>query len=530
MPPPPTREPASANAAAPSAAGIEPEAAPPHAAERPRSNAGPLAPLRAFNLRTAPPLLVYLVAGASGFASIAETFWVRERLGLSAADLLALSAWLTVPWTLKMVFGHLVDTVPVFGSRRRVYVLGGALLHAAAYLALAAAAAGRTGPLPAEAVYIAASLAAVVGLVVQDSVADALTTEVVDRTGPDGAPRDPATVQAELGDVQVLGRVFTMGGAFAVAGAGGWAAQALPVEAVFLLAAAIPLPSLLAAALLREDETPAAAEEAPAARPDPRILGGGAAFAAALLALGVLDPPFAPEIGLALSLCVLLWLLRLTVAGVPRETRRAMAAAAAVIFAFRAAPPPGPGLQWWQIDVLGYDQAFFGVLAQIGTGLAIAGSLLLGGRIVRWPLAAVLAWLAVLGAVLTLPTIGMLFGLHTWTEAAFGFGARTIGLVDTVLSAPLAQLGMIPMLTLIALHAPPGRQATWFALVASLMNLALQAGAVLSRGLNALFPVERGDYAQLPALVVWATLAGLALTLVAVALLGRRMRPGPAPP
>src|SRR5215213_10136677 len=309
-----------------------------------------------------------------------------------------------------------------------------------------------------------------------------------------------------------------MGGAFAVAGVGGWAAQALPAGAVFLIAAA---------ALLRE--APAAAEEAPAARPDFRILGGGAAFAAALLALGLVDPPFAPEIGFLLSLGVLLWLLRLTTAEVPRETRRAMAAAAAVIFAFRAAPPPGPGLQWWQMDVLGYDQAFFGVLAQLGTGLAIAGSLLLGGRIVRWPLDAVLAWLAVLGAALALPTIGMLFDLHRWTEATFGFGARTIGLVDTALSAPLAQLGTIPMLTLIALHAPPGRQATWFALVASLMNLALQAGAVLSRGLNALFPVERGDYANLPVLVVAATLAGLALTLGAVALLGRRMRPGPAP-
>ena len=160
----------------------------------PRRSAGPLAPLRALSRRTAPPLLVYLVAGASGFASIAETFWVRERLGLSAADLLALSAWLTVPWTLKMVFGHLVDTVPVFGSRRRAYVLAGALLHAAAYLALAAAAAGRTGPLPTEAAYVAASLAAVVRLVVQDSVADALPTEVVDRTGPDGAPRDLAEV------------------------------------------------------------------------------------------------------------------------------------------------------------------------------------------------------------------------------------------------------------------------------------------------------------------------------------------------
>jgi hypothetical protein len=202
---------------------------------------------------------------------------------------------------------------------------------------------------------------------------------VVDRTeGPGGAPRDPAVVQAELGDVQVLGRVALMGGAFAVAGIGGLAAQRLPVATVFLLGAAVPLLSVLAALLLREGAEGIRAA-APRERPDPRILGGGAAFAAALLGLGLLDPPFAPEVGLLLSLGVIAWLLRRTMRGIPRETQVAMAAAAAVIFAFRAAPPAGPGLQWWQMDVLGYDQGFFGVLAQIGTGLAIAGSLLLGG-------------------------------------------------------------------------------------------------------------------------------------------------------
>ena len=102
--------------------------------------------------------------------------------------------------------------------------------------------------------------------------------------------------------------------------------------------------------------------------------------------------------------------------------------------------------------------------------------------------------------------------------------------MDTVLSAPLAQLGMIPVLTLIAVHAPEGRQATWFALVASLMNLALQAGSVFSRGLNAVFPVERGDYASLPALVIAATVAGLALALGAIALLGPWVRPTAAAP
>lgn len=75
-----------------------------------------LAPLAMLNRRTATPLLIYMAAGASGLAVVAETFWIRERLALSPQALLALAAWLTVPWTLKMVFGHLVDTVPVLGS------------------------------------------------------------------------------------------------------------------------------------------------------------------------------------------------------------------------------------------------------------------------------------------------------------------------------------------------------------------------------------------------------------------------------
>ena len=58
----------------------------------------------------------------------------------------------------------------------------------------------------------------------------------------------------------------------------------------------------------------------------------------------------------------------------------------------------------------------------------------------------------------------------------FGFGARTIAIIDTATTSPFAQLSMIPLLTLIAIYAPAGHRATWFALMASLMNLALVAG------------------------------------------------------
>jgi hypothetical protein len=42
---------------------------------------------------------------------------VKETLDMSAADLAELGIWLTVPWTVKMIFGSLVDSVLIFGSK-----------------------------------------------------------------------------------------------------------------------------------------------------------------------------------------------------------------------------------------------------------------------------------------------------------------------------------------------------------------------------------------------------------------------------
>ena len=55
----------------------------------------------------------------------------------------------------------------------------------------------------------------------------------------------------------------------------------------------------------------------------------------------------------------------------------------------------------------------------------------------------------------------MYYGLHHFTQEMFGFGARTIALVDNALESPFGQLSMIPLLTLIAIYAPEGKRATW---------------------------------------------------------------------
>ena len=72
-----------------------------------------------------------------------------------------------------------------------------------------------------------------------------------------------------------------------------------------------------------------------------------------------------------------------------------------------------------------------------------------------------LFWIAVAGTVLSFPNIGLVYGLHNWTEATFGFGARSIAFIDAAASSPFAQLSMMPLLTLMAYMprpaiAPPG--------------------------------------------------------------------------
>ncbi|MGI8724355.1 MAG: hypothetical protein ACR2J1_03125 [Methyloceanibacter sp.] len=140
----------------------------------------------------------------------------------------------------------------------------------------------------------------------------------------------------------------------------------------------------------------------------------------------------------------------------------------------------------------------------------------------REPIARVLLWLTILGTVLSLPTIALALRWDEWTEAMFGFGARTIALVDTTASSPFAELSMIPALTLVAINAPAGRRATWFALMASLMNLALVAGQLETKYLNWIFEVDRGAYGHLPELTIAAIVIGFVVPLTGILAFGRR--------
>jgi hypothetical protein len=475
-----------------------------------------LRPIQGFRLTYLPLAMVYFAYGALGLIDVARDLWIKERLTLSAAELAGIGVWLNLPWTIKMVFGELVDSVPLFGSQRRSYIVIGAAVTATGLLVLAGAAAGRLTFAHPDQLYVLGSMLLVIGTVIQNVVAEAMSTEVVARRDAAGAARPEEEVRAELGMVQVISRLSLSVGVLAVAGLSGWLANIFDHMTVFLIGLVVPAISVTGVLLIRLETH----ERRPL---DWRILGGGMAFGALVLVLAFTGVAFGQELIFAVSLAVIGSMLVIVTRALDPKTRRAILYSSIIIFAFRSAPSVGDGYFWWTLDELKFDAAFYGVVRQVAAIVSIVALWLFSKQLTEYSVTRVLFWLAMAGTLLSLPGVGLFYGLADWTQAMFGFGARPIALFNVATSTPFAELSMIPLLTLIAFYATPGHRATWFALMASLMNTALIAGQLQTKYLNEMFVVARGDYANLGALLIASTVIGLIVPIAAIVLFGRRV-------
>jgi hypothetical protein len=480
-----------------------------------------------------PPLMVYLAAGISAFTGIIESFFVKEQLGLSAAFLAGLAFWAGLPWALKMPLGHLVD---LFWRRKAAFVYFGASLMALSLLIMV----GLTGHsqwmaryLPIDVWYIISVLLSPVGFVLQDVVADAMTVEAVPAVDDAGTRIPEEKLQRMHVTMQTLGRIAIIGGSALVAGLGGWLASILSYEIMYKWSLIIPLISVLGVTLgswntlkhrrklRRKGFTP---EEITGMLQtnDTRtpanwyILGGSGLFVIMTLLLGLSDLQLKKEIIFAGSLGIIGYLMHQLLSEMDPVKRREIIGIAVIIFVFRAMPTFGPGSLWWQIDMLGFDEAFIGTLRQISSLLTIAGMIALRSWMARHPVPYLVVFLSVYFTLMNLPYIGMYFGLHVWTETHLGFGARTIAIIDTMADSPLGQVAMIPMLAWIAKEAPRDKKATYFAVMAAFTNLALSASQLGTNYLNKIFTIPRGQYEELGALMITATAMGLVLPIITV--------------
>lgn len=485
-----------------------------------------------------PPLMVYFAAGISGFTGIVESFYVKKELGLSAVFLAGLGFWAGLPWALKMPFGHLVD---IFWRRKALFVYFGALLMAGSLLIMV----GLTGFrqqmghfFTAGTWYVIATLLAPVGYVIQDVVADAMTVEAVPTLDDSGRQIEEEKLKSMHITMQTLGRIAIIGGSALVAGLGGWLAETLSYQVMYEVALVIPVISVLGVTLgqlsirLRRtrmkkssveeaDIKQAFQQDNAVTEPNYYILGGSAVFVLLSVFLGMSNIYGKKEAIFLGSLAIIGYLMYSIMQGLDPRKKREIVGIAVVIFIFRAMPTIGAGASWWQIDVLHFDEAFFGTLRQISSILAIIGLVALRSWMSRRPIPYLVVFLSLYNAVMMLPFIGMYYGLHEWTEANLGFGAHSIAIIDTMADSPLGQVMMVPMLAWIAREAPVDQKATYFAVMAAFTNLALSASNLLTSYFNRIFIVKRGDFNELGILMIAVMIIGLVVPLVTVLLVNR---------
>ncbi len=220
----------------------------------------------------------YFAQGMGGLAYEPVSYYLKDSLGLGPAQAAAFVAWMTLPLTIKPLFGLLTDFLPWAGKRRGPHLVAVSLLTSLAWLLLA----GLESPRYGSALLLL--ILVNVGFVLSDVVCDGVMVERGKERGLTG------TYQAvQIGVLYATLVVTGLGG--------GWLAQHAPYRLIFVLAAVFPLLTALSA--LWVDEAGVGDLKETAAR-------GGKALAGMLrdprawaVALGIFLWSFCPFLGTA---------------------------------------------------------------------------------------------------------------------------------------------------------------------------------------------------------------------------------------
>jgi len=493
-----------------------------------------------------PPLMIYLAAGVSGLTAIVGTFFIKDYLNLSAAFLASLGFWAGLPWALKMPLGHIVDLI--WKHKSYMVVFGAGVISTS--LLIMYGLIGHTvfmkNIMPIETWFVISVILGPIGYVLQDVVADAMTVEAVPTTDMDGKPLSSLTIKAMHTTMQTLGRFAIIGGTVLVSLTNVILFQGIDnldetarinlFADVYLYALIIPFFSVLGimlAALHKrgKKKTLDSGERAlhlsgQNTKVNWTILLGSLAFVTFSVGVGTSGIAFSQEIVFTGSIFIILFLMNKLIQSLERDHRLMIVGTAVIIFVFRAMPSPGPGLTWFEIDELLFNEQFLSILSLIASVLTLFGIIILRPIMTNNSIAKIIVILSIASAVLFLPSVGMYYGLHKWTAALTGgvVDAKFIAIINTAIESPLGQVSMIPLLAWIAKNAPANMKATFFAVFASFTNLALSASALGTKYLNELFVITRevkdkinqqiittADYSELGLLLL--TVTGITLVL-----------------
>jgi folate/biopterin transporter len=392
-------------------------------------------------------LAVYFVQGALGISRLAITFFLKDELHLGPAEVASLTAVAALPWLIKPVYGVLTDSLPLFGYRRRSYLIGAGLIGAASWAYLATAA----NSVPAVTI---ASVMTAGSVAVSDVVADSLVVERVR-----GKPA------ATSGALQSLCWSSCAVGGLLSAYLSGGLLEVFSARQIFAGTAALPLLTASLAGLIVEG---------------PMRLESVTAFGE------ILRNRFKALWGALSDRSVYLPVL--------------------FIFLWQAAPNPDAAMFFFNTNVLGFGPEFLGRVRLASAGAALLGlwsyqryfrhldikKIMLGATLASLPLA--------LTQVL----------LVTRANVALGIPDKIFALTDTAVLAALGQVAFMPTLVLAARLCPPGVEGTLFAALMSVYNASGATSNELGSLLMSSLRITETDFTNLWKLIVICGVSSLA--------------------
>ncbi|MEM9003879.1 MAG: folate/biopterin family MFS transporter [Cyanobacteria bacterium P01_F01_bin.86] len=388
-------------------------------------------------------LLVYFVQGILGLARLAVSFFLKDDLGLTPAEVAALTGVATAPWTIKPLFGFISDGFPILGYRRRPYLILSGILGALSWLAMATVV--DTGWAAIVAITLS-SLAVAIGDVIVDSL-------VVER-----ARRES---QSDAGSLQSLAWGSAALGGVVTAYLGGLLLEYASTRFVFGVTATFPLIVSLVAWWIAEEPVTESST----------------------------------------------WKV---ITEQVRQLRQAVAQKAIwmpalFIFLWQATPTADSAFFFFTTNDLGFQPEFLGRVRLVTSVAALIGIWVFQRFLKAVPFRVIFAWSILLSTFLGFTMLLLV----THTNRAMGIDDQWFSLGDSLVLTVMGEISFMPVLVLSARICPPGVEATLFALLMSVLNLAgllsHELGAILTHWLG----VTENNFDRLWLLVTLTNLSTL---------------------
>jgi len=388
-------------------------------------------------------LLVYFVQGILGLARLAISFFLKDELGLSPAQVAAMMGVAALPWVVKPLFGFLSDSLPLFGYRRRSYLILSGLLGALSWVVLATV---------VHDVWSATAAIALgsLSIAISDVIADSLVVERV---------RGEST--AEVGSLQSLCWGATAVGGILTAYLSGLLLEHWSSQTIFGITATFPLIVSAVAWLIADSRVEA--------RPS---------FTAARSQIQQLRQALTQK---------QIWL------------------PAAFLFLWQATPNSESAFFFFTTNELGFRPEFLGRVRLVTSVAALVGVWIFQRYLKGVAIRRIFFWSTLLSTGLGMTTLLLV----THANRALGIDDHWFSLGDSLILTVMGQIAYMPVLVLAAKLCPPGIEATLFALLMSVSNLAgllsHESGALLMHWLG----VSDTHFERLWLLVIMTNLSTL---------------------